>query len=171
MVTRLYDALGTWQDIADLLAEHGAAHPRSYWRSVGLGRFRPGWRERDALLMALGREPRGPAPAEVVAASGVGHVIAACEDPDIALLVRTDGRAPKRVSVSVDSVTVEESHSAPKLVVTRVTRNRAPSQRVPRMSQIAPVDAARLGRGRSGFSPAIAEAAWRAAEMLGEVTE
>lgn len=156
----------TWQAVADLCAQHGSGHPRSYWAGVAAGRFAPGWRERDALLSALGREPLGPPPSEVVAASGVAHVISACDDPDLALLVRTDGKAPKRVSVRVDGVAVGDTQKPPTLVVTHVTRNRGPSQRVTRLSEIEPPAPSRLGRGKSGNANAIAEAARRAAALL-----
>ena len=158
----------TWQRVADLCAEHGPVHPRSYWRRVALGRFRPAWREFDALRLAAGLPALGPSPAEAVRMSGVGHVVAVCDDPDLALLVRTGGAAPQSISIRVDGTGVAELTEPPSIRVTQVTsrservgdRDKAPLS----IWDIPPVDRRRLGRGKSGFHPAIEAAARRAAE-------
>jgi len=81
----------TWQQVADVLAEHGAAHPRSYWSGVADGRFAPPRREHNALRAACGLPDIPPTPAEAVADSGVTNVLRGSDAPDLALLTREEG--------------------------------------------------------------------------------
>jgi len=158
----------SWDAVALLCAEHGEPHDGAYWRKVGLSRFTPNWRALDALRQAAGLPALGPSPAETVRMSGVGHVVAVCDDPDLALLVRTGGAAPQSISIRVDGTGVAELTEPPSIRVTQVTsrservgdRDKAPLS----IWDIPPVDRRRLGRGKSGFHPAIEAAARRAAE-------
>jgi hypothetical protein len=163
----------TWQQVAATLAAHGAEHPRSYWHAVASGRFDPGWRELDALLTANGQPAQGPPPAKVLEASGVERIITVSDDPDLALLVRVEGAMPTSVSIrangGVPEQTVRPSLRVTYVTLPKVTRKRTTTGfRFLSLSDIGPVEPAKIGRGKSGEPGAIRAAAQAAARVLEE---
>ena len=98
----------TWQEVADLLAEHGEDRARSYWYGVGKGTFEPSREGVNALRAASGLPPLPPDPVEVVRGSGVRLALQLHEKPEVALLVKTGGKAPGSVSIRVTEDQLEE---------------------------------------------------------------
>ena len=165
----------TWEQISALLAEHGPAHPRSYWHSVSMRRFDPGWREVDALLIANGQEPQGPPPAEEVAGHEIRQVVRQADTRsfDTMALANLDGQDCAEVVLKVGNGNGSGEKITANVLVTRVTR--PATKRKPRkpgvmtLADIPPVDPAKIGRGKSGNQEAIRAAVARAAaEMRGE---
>jgi hypothetical protein len=118
----------TWQELADLLREHGEDRARSYWYGIAKGNFEPSREAVNALRSAVGLPPLPPDPVEVVRGSGVKLALQLHEKPEVALLVQTQGKAPGSVSIRVTEEQLEEfgGNGGPKCRVrTSVPRTRS----------------------------------------------
>jgi hypothetical protein len=166
LVWRAYDDCGSWPAVAAALGWS----PTLWWQ-VAHDRRQPTREQANAVLRRYGMPEIPAPPSEIVAASGVRYVVQADgDDPDTAILARTGGEALARISITGAGVEIGEAGSAPRC---RFTSGKTPQvKRSPTttgvftLSTIAPVDASREDRGKSGFRPAIADAARRAAELL-----
>lgn len=157
----------SWQHVADLCAQHGADHPRSYWHGIANGRHAPGWRELDALRVANGLPAEGPPPADLVRDCGVSVAVQLHAEPDTALLVDLDGKTP--VSVAIRAAEQNSPASIPKARVTYVTLQQGARRRqssAPTVAEICAEPQRPEGRGKSGDREAIKAAAHAASQQL-----
>lgn len=165
LVRQLYDELGSWPAVAVALGRSA-----SLWWQIGYGRRRATRAQANAVLRYYGKPELPTPPAEVVAASGVQYVVPLDDNPDVALLARTEGEAIARVRMMGNGQPIGNGGPAPEATFTScktppVKRKRR-STCILSLSQIGPVEPEKLGRGKSGEPGAIAAAAARAAAAL-----
>ena len=113
----------TWQQVAALLKRHGSDHAGSYWQLVEQGEIkRPNWRAVNALRAA--QDPPLPplTPGiEYALESGARYAIQVDDDPDAALLVDLQGRAPASVRIRTNGAPVTEIERRPQSHISALT--------------------------------------------------
>ena len=109
-----------WSDIAGVLG-----HSKALWWQIAKGKVDPTYEQCQSIREHCGLPPRPLPPAEAVVKAGIKSVVHAHEEPDTALLIKTEHLAVERVTVTVkpgEPIT----RSAP---VTQVKRKRKPRKK------------------------------------------
>ena len=85
-----------WSDIAGVLG-----NSKSLWWQIAKGRVDPTYEQCQSIREHCGLPPRPLPPAEAVVQAGIKSVVHAHENPDTALLIKTEHLAVERVTVTV----------------------------------------------------------------------
>ena len=122
---------GTWEKVEAFLFKHGPTHSGSYWRLVATGEIKkPNWRSVNTLRAAQ-KPPLDPLTPSIEYAleSGAIYAVQVDDDPDTALLVNLNGRAPGAVSVRTSDAPLSQVEERPTSRISRITKRK---KRTPR---------------------------------------
>ena len=122
---------GTWEKVARFLAEYGPAHVGAYWRLIAVGEIKkPNWRSVNTLRLAQNPPLPPLAPSiEYAVESGAQYAIQADDEPDTALLVNLEGRAPESISIKTADIPLPQATERP---AARISAGLARKRRAPR---------------------------------------